>query len=274
MPNTAEQAQLETAHSLAFVVVGEAFELHDLATRYAMATNPARKKELAERFFDHLYELENAFQTLRQARMLFREMAAYADGRCKIGYHLEASAHSAVISLGLTIVSQCGNVMLHCAFPEKWPPQTNGQEYSLPDELPGRQDAAPHADVVIADFQKNLDQMLPLDDLNELAPRLEQEYARLIQTLPRDESSAHKGRSGRRPTTKPLARYANTRRKRKPPMPWREIAVEYLSEHPVATNANGKPLTAQGIRDAWRREYADKKPKQRKKPTRKNAQSI
>ena len=274
MQNAAEQAQLESAHSLAFLVVGEAFELHFLAGRYAQATSQARRTELAEQFLDHLYALENDFQTLRKAGFLFREMAAYADGRCKIGRHLEASAHSAVASLGLGIVAQCADVMLHRALPDRWPPQTNGEEYSLPDKLPHRQLAAPHAAAVIENFQENLDEVLPLDQLNELSPRLEQEHARLIHASRREESPAPKGRSGRRPTTKPLARYANTRRKRKPPVPWSEIVVEYLSEHPEATNANGDPLTDQGVRDAWRREFGDKKPKGRKKPTRKNAKSI
>ncbi len=90
-----------------------------------------------------------------------------------------------------------------------------------------------------------------------------------------DKAPARKGRSGRRPTTKPLASYANTRRNRTPPMAWSEIAVEYLSEHPEATtNASGKPLTWNHVRDAWRRYYGDKKPKQRKRPARRNAQNI
>lgn len=95
-------------------------------------------------------------------------------------------------------------------------------------------------------------------------------------TIPQPQDTpAPKGRSGRRPTTKPLARFANTRRNRTPPMAWSEIAVEYLSEHPKATtNATGKSLTWNHVRDAWRRYYGDKKPKQRKRPARKNAQNI
>jgi hypothetical protein len=169
-------SDLANAHELAFWVVGEAFELHFLAGRYAQATNPARRTELAEQFLDHLYALESDFQTLRKARLLFREMAAYADGRCKIGCHLEASAHSAVISLGLGIVAQCADVMLRRVLPDTWPPQTN-EEYALPDKLLHRQLAAPHAAAVIENFQENLDEVLPLDQLNELSPRLEQEYA-------------------------------------------------------------------------------------------------
>ena len=92
---------------------------------------------------------------------------------------------------------------------------------------------------------------------------------------PDEETPAPKGRSGRRPSTKPLASYANTRRNRTPPMAWSEIAVEYLSEHPEATtNAAGKPLTWNHVRDAWRRYYGDKKPKQHKRPAKKNAQNI
>jgi len=57
-------------------------------------------------------------------------------------------------------------------------------------------------------------------------------------------------------------------------MAWGEIAVEYLSDHPEATNAAGDALTWNHVRDAWRRHYGDKKPKQRKRPTQKNSQNI
>ncbi len=85
---------------------------------------------------------------------------------------------------------------------------------------------------------------------------------------------ARKRRSGRKPTTKALARFANTRRKRNPPTTWRDIAVEYLVAHPQATNENGNQLTRDDVRGAWRREYGDKKPKSRERPAPRKPQNI
>ncbi len=85
---------------------------------------------------------------------------------------------------------------------------------------------------------------------------------------------ARKGRSGRKPATKNLARFANTRRKRKPQMTWVDIHVEWVNAHPGATDVNGKPLTVDHVRDAWRREYGDKKPKPTKKSSRRNSRNI
>ena len=94
-----EAARLENAHNLAFVVVGEAFELLAIVERYKVAKKVTRKKQLAEQFLDHLYELHDAWQTLRQASLLFQKMAAFADGRCKVGQLPAASAHARAVAV-------------------------------------------------------------------------------------------------------------------------------------------------------------------------------
>ena len=78
-----------------------------------------------------------------------------------------------------------------------------------------------------------------------------------IGSMPDD---APNGQSGRKKTTGNLASFANVRRKRKPPMTWADILVEYQLKNPEATNSNGEPLTLENVRGAWRREY-NKKPK-------------
>lgn len=272
---------LENAHELAFVVVGEAFELHDTAGRYAQATNPARRRELAEKFLDHLYKLETAFQPLRKFGLLFRRITAFADGRCRFGRHLSASAHAAVICVGLDAVTGCMDTCLRNAFPDKWPPQISG-EYTMPDTLPRKEDAAPFADAIITRFQEQIANLFPLDDLNELSPRLEQEYARAVAAerqlasrrpiAQQSGSAAKNGSRGRPNKTAGLARFANTRRKRKPPMTWPEIHVEYIAKHPDAKNDNGEPLTEVNIRDAWRRAFGSKSKKTTKRKHGRNSQ--
>jgi hypothetical protein len=82
------------------------------------------------------------------------------------------------------------------------------------------------------------------------------------QTGGKDElpSDTHKAAAGRRPTTRPLAKFADTRRNRKSPMTWKEIAIEYLMLHPDAVDANGNQITGQQVRGAWRRHYQKKSP--------------
>ena len=163
-------------------MVGETFELLTLAERYKVAKKATRKKELAEQFLDHLYELENAFQSLRQQDKLLEQMAAFADGRCKVGQVPSASAHEAVILVGFDVVTECADEFFRRAFPDEWPPCDPDREYIMPDKLPCRKDVASHVQAIIVRFQKKID--LPLDDLNDVSARLKQEYERLIATIP------------------------------------------------------------------------------------------
>jgi hypothetical protein len=81
-----------------------------------------------------------------------------------------------------------------------------------------------------------------------------------------DESPVSRGRSAGKATTKDLADFANTRRKRKTKMAWKDITSEWLVKHPEATVVDGAPLTWRHFCNAWRTCYGEKSSKRAKRP--------
>jgi hypothetical protein len=73
-------------------------------------------------------------------------------------------------------------------------------------------------------------------------------------------------RSAKKPTTKPIADFAEKLRKRTPGIAWKEIAQRWLSKHPGATGDDGAPLTWRHAYYAWRKHYGNPSPKRTKRP--------
>lgn len=90
--------------------------------------------------------------------------------------------------------------------------------------------------------------------------------------VPVEAKPAIRGKPGRPNATAGLAKFANTRRGHNPPMKWQDIFLEYMAKHPDATNAEGRPLTMEHIRDACRRPIRAKSKKTPKRKGGRNSQ--